>query len=253
MSEHKSKGYVVRGKDDRGNPLESNVCEIGSAVGALNTLVRGRCKDVRIFAVGEDGTETPLPTYEEALVRLSTPDPTPPGEDDHATAARWAGVYHGCDLSKAPSVLREQAITAMLPLVREARMWLTRWQWLAEQSAAALERLSVARLEPLTEAEAEQIARTFTDGLAGFDLPEDVEALTGLLVRSITTPASARRLANGIVANLIGSYFEVGQPDSEGLEEGATEEQLQLLREALTEIQTRCDRAATPRTKKGGS
>lgn len=33
------------------------------------------------------------------------------------------------------------------------------------------------------EEEAEKIARTFADGLAGFDLPEDVEALTGLLVR----------------------------------------------------------------------
>lgn len=64
------KGYIVRGKDDRGNGVESKmVDDVGVAVGARETLVRGRCTDVRIYAVAEDG-ETPLPTYEEALAEI---------------------------------------------------------------------------------------------------------------------------------------------------------------------------------------
>lgn len=77
-------------------------------------------------------------------------------DDEHATAARWAGVYHGCDFSKAPVVLREQAITNMLPLVREARAW---------QAEAQVQ--NVTRLAPLTEAEALDLAHTWYDSHTG--------------------------------------------------------------------------------------
>lgn len=86
------KGYVVRGKDDDGDPCYAvrdginsfepmldgphrdgpAVCvSVDEATCAVVSLrdVHG-ATDVRIFAVAEDGTETPLPTYEEALTDL---------------------------------------------------------------------------------------------------------------------------------------------------------------------------------------
>ena len=42
----------------------------GQACGAADALTYRGCTDVRIFAVAEDGTETPLPSYEEALARV---------------------------------------------------------------------------------------------------------------------------------------------------------------------------------------
>ncbi len=85
-----------------------------------------RCKsahltNVRIFAVAEDGTETPVLGWEEALAKV-------------------------------------EALQAEVASLR-------------------------ARPAPLTVEEAEQIARTFADGLGGFDIPEDVETLTNLFVR----------------------------------------------------------------------
>jgi len=129
----------------------------------------------------------------------------PASEDENAQAERWARLFYA---GRMPPFAWEELhpgaveaeITAMLPLVREARAAVDRVadglnvvlsekprllsKVQAERDAALreIERLCV-RPAPLTEKEAGQIARTFTDGLAGFDLPEDVEALTDLLVR----------------------------------------------------------------------
>lgn len=73
MSE-KAKGYVVRCEKDSGRPGmpheyigDNNTLDeaIADLVRALPHYGKGR-----IFAVAEDGTETPLPTYEEALAAL---------------------------------------------------------------------------------------------------------------------------------------------------------------------------------------
>lgn len=66
------KGYLVRGKDKRGNPLESNMlATIGAAVNARRVVVEDPYREATIFSVSPDGTETPLPTYEEALNALA--------------------------------------------------------------------------------------------------------------------------------------------------------------------------------------
>ena len=61
-----TKGYVVRFLDD-GNTCELTPATLTAAVRAVRELP---AFDARIFAVAEDGTETPLPSYEEALTRL---------------------------------------------------------------------------------------------------------------------------------------------------------------------------------------
>ncbi len=80
MSE--GKGYVVRGFLDGaavyavkrewvyegGDPPE-RYATIDAAAAALECMVATGCTDVRVFAVAPDGTETPLPTYEEALTQ----------------------------------------------------------------------------------------------------------------------------------------------------------------------------------------
>lgn len=62
------KGYVMRGQNPQGvgffvpcETLDAAIREWAAFVGA------GLKCDVRIFAVADDGTETPIPTYEEAL------------------------------------------------------------------------------------------------------------------------------------------------------------------------------------------
>lgn len=83
-----AKSYVVRGKDESGpvhmigagvfataasgEPPEVFI-DLDVASAARRTLAQC-CTDVRIFAVAEDGTETPLPTYEEALAALAEVD-----------------------------------------------------------------------------------------------------------------------------------------------------------------------------------
>ena len=82
-----AKGYVVRGKY-KGEDVYSYGPTDGFGTGAIEISPRciwtldnathcrwfmvGRgCTDVTILAVAEDGTETPLPSYEEALAQLS--------------------------------------------------------------------------------------------------------------------------------------------------------------------------------------
>lgn len=84
-----SKGYVVKGTNANGvnvyadedhdgdihcNPDEGTELRDGPCHSALDVaagwraeMVRLGCADVRVHEVAEDGTETPLPTYEEAL------------------------------------------------------------------------------------------------------------------------------------------------------------------------------------------
>jgi len=84
------KGYVVRGKRGSdgaeiaawthdggiGSPVSAARFRTpGQACGAADALAYRGCTDVRIFAVAEDGTETPLPSYEEALGALLGGDP----------------------------------------------------------------------------------------------------------------------------------------------------------------------------------
>lgn len=83
-----ARGYVVRGKDDRGRSVWADaddengyeprrggkaVC-VDSADAAcfakLEIEAQG-CTDVVILAVAKDGTETVLPTYEQALAELA--------------------------------------------------------------------------------------------------------------------------------------------------------------------------------------
>lgn len=80
-------GYVVRGMYEgadvysygatdgfgTGAPEISPRCiwDLDTAAGCRAFMVRRGCTDVRIFAVAEDGTETPLPTYEEALASIA--------------------------------------------------------------------------------------------------------------------------------------------------------------------------------------
>lgn len=79
------KGYVVRGKGTAG--VEHAVSAdahtmltpgwpaprltLADATKACCVMIGGGFTDVRIFAVAEDGTETPLPSYEEAIGRLT--------------------------------------------------------------------------------------------------------------------------------------------------------------------------------------
>lgn len=86
-------GYVVRGKDadgidvyaddDGDGNISLNANEgtmvadapghpaLDVAAGMRAEMVRLGCSDVRIFSVSDDGTEAPLPTYEEALAALA--------------------------------------------------------------------------------------------------------------------------------------------------------------------------------------
>jgi hypothetical protein len=80
-------GYIVRGKDAPGQPARGTCygyategltsyqfASLSGAIEAVSSMAKVGCTDVRIFAVGADGTETPLPTYEEALSMLDKAD-----------------------------------------------------------------------------------------------------------------------------------------------------------------------------------
>lgn len=84
-----AKGYVVRGKRGSdgaeiaawthdggiGSPVSAaRFRTSGQACGAADALTYRGCTDVTIFAVAEDGTETPLPSYEDALAEISGAD-----------------------------------------------------------------------------------------------------------------------------------------------------------------------------------
>lgn len=69
------KGYLVRAKDGAGNMAGSSTrSTLGGAARALDVLAATGCTDVAIFRVLDDGREERLPSYEEALERLSAPD-----------------------------------------------------------------------------------------------------------------------------------------------------------------------------------
>jgi hypothetical protein len=66
-----AKGYVVRGKDRDGNDIFDEFESLDDAVAERLCMIREEgCSDVRIYAVAEDGSETALPTYEEALAEI---------------------------------------------------------------------------------------------------------------------------------------------------------------------------------------
>ena len=68
MSEHR---YVVRGqRGSTSTPIDSPYCDLAAAARLAATL-ESRGSTARIFSVAEDGQETPLPTYEEAIGRLA--------------------------------------------------------------------------------------------------------------------------------------------------------------------------------------
>jgi hypothetical protein len=64
------KGYIVRGTAPGDVPHEEHRETIGAAASTWLAMERLGASRVRIFAVAEDGSETPLPTYEEALETL---------------------------------------------------------------------------------------------------------------------------------------------------------------------------------------
>ena len=79
------KGYVVRGKGTccaehewaavhqeviEGTPDRAEATEFSTPREAF--AVATRFEEARIFAIAEDGTETPLPSYEEALAKLAS-------------------------------------------------------------------------------------------------------------------------------------------------------------------------------------
>ncbi len=122
MSE--GKGYVVRGFLDGaavyavkrewvyegGDPPE-RYATIDAAAAALECMVATGCADVRIFAVAPDGTETPLPTYEEALEQLDSVRRVIP--EEHAR-------YSSPHLSIAAILGEQDAAEAKLAMLRDA-------------------------------------------------------------------------------------------------------------------------------------
>lgn len=62
-----SRGYVVRGKYADGDTLTGRYVNLDEAAGYRAERLRWGATEATIYAVAEDGTETPLPTYEEAL------------------------------------------------------------------------------------------------------------------------------------------------------------------------------------------
>ncbi len=65
-----AKGYVVRGTAP-GDVLHEEARDtLHAAVSTWTALVMNEAARPRIFAVAEDGTETPLPSYEEALAEI---------------------------------------------------------------------------------------------------------------------------------------------------------------------------------------
>ena len=61
--------YIVRG-EKADAPVCSPHCDLSAAI-RLAAAMEARGSTVRIFSVGEDGAETMLPTYEEALAEIA--------------------------------------------------------------------------------------------------------------------------------------------------------------------------------------
>ena len=121
------KGYVVRGigtssertlwamhgglldgllADSRAEAAE--YATIGEAIGALPKMAY--CRDVTILAISGDGTETPLPSYEEALAALATV------RDEAQKALDDKGPAKG--MSAAPPELGGCSVGALRALLR---------------------------------------------------------------------------------------------------------------------------------------
>ncbi len=59
--------YVVRGTDEENDPIEESYPILDLATEAWGAYYSAHAERVEIIAVAEDGTETPLPSYEGAL------------------------------------------------------------------------------------------------------------------------------------------------------------------------------------------
>jgi hypothetical protein len=71
-----AKGYVVRGTAP-GDVLHEEARDtLHAAVSTWTALVMNEAARPRIFAVADDGTEAPLPSYEEALAEIVRIDAT---------------------------------------------------------------------------------------------------------------------------------------------------------------------------------
>jgi hypothetical protein len=68
------RGYVVRAEADGEIVAARRREAVGEAVAAWEDMTSKGCAPVRIYRVAEDGTETPLPTYEEALAQIAAID-----------------------------------------------------------------------------------------------------------------------------------------------------------------------------------
>lgn len=62
-----SRGYVVRGTYADGGILTSRYVNLDEAAGYRAERMRWGATEATVYAIADDGTETPLPTYEEAL------------------------------------------------------------------------------------------------------------------------------------------------------------------------------------------
>ena len=81
------KGYVVRGIAP-GNVVHTEPRRtVGEAISTRDAMLMAGGSDVTIFAVAEDGTETPVPSYEEALAE---------NERLRAEVDRWQKSEAGC-------------------------------------------------------------------------------------------------------------------------------------------------------------
>ena len=162
-----AKGYVVRGKlskseqrvyvfrlwhvepkfrimpnraeefPDVGTALFATLPEAAEAYRGM-----GHLRDIRIFAVAEDGTETPLPTYEEALAQLDAvraalavlqrPD-TLSSKDmaagEHATAVEACKVAVGLVDSPTHNLESDRLRGLILAFVEKARLKSTAEGW----------------------------------------------------------------------------------------------------------------------------
>lgn len=120
-----AKGYVVRGKDDTGfvwherlangdwdyalARTEATSLTLSEALAAADEMRVAESADVQVFSVAPDGTETPLPTYEEALNALAM------ARDAAETALRAHGAR---GMSGAPSELEGCPPGALRALLR---------------------------------------------------------------------------------------------------------------------------------------
>lgn len=119
------KRYVVRGKDDTGfvwyerlangdwdyalARTEATSLTLSEALAAADEMRVVEAADVQVFSVSPDGTETPLPTYEEALNALAM-------ARDAAEMALRRAVSRG--IGSAPSELEGCPTGALRALLR---------------------------------------------------------------------------------------------------------------------------------------